>query len=209
MQPLEKRPTNYARNVYHAISAVAALIVVHHVFIGPWLVWSATAFFVWVWGVELARHYSPILNGWVLALFGKVIHPGERQALSSGAWYALGLLLLALQGDRLVMTVALVALGFGDPAAAMIGRRWGKIALTKGRTLEGTLAFVVVSTLCCMLALTLYFAEQGLGQNLVYALAGSVAGALSEVLLRKIDDNLAIPVCAGAIVWVLRMSGGL
>ncbi len=101
MQPLEKRPTNYARNVYHAISAVAALIVVHHVFIGPWLVWSATAFFVWVWGVELARHYSPILNGWVLALFGKVIHPAERNGLSSGAWYALGLLLLALQGDEL------------------------------------------------------------------------------------------------------------
>lgn len=207
MPPLEKRPTNYARNVYHASSAVAALIVVHHVFVGRWLVWATVAFFAWIWGVELARHFSSTVNGWVLTLFDKVIHPNERHSLSSGAWYTLGLLLLALQGDRLVMTVALMALGFGDPAAAMIGRRWGKIALTKGRTLEGMLAFVVVSTLCCMLALTLYFAQEGLGQNLVYALAGSVAGALSEVFLRKIDDNLAIPVCAGAIVWVLRMSG--
>ena len=87
-----------------------------------------------------------------------------------------------------VASVGIVVLGFGDPAAAIIGRRYGRVKLVNGRTLEGTATFVAVGTLVATSWLAVVW-----GMDPALALLGffgALAGGIAELFSRRVDDNL-------------------
>ena len=89
-------------------------------------------------------------------------------------------------------------LGVADPAAGLIGRRFGRHKLIHGRSVEGTAAFILVGGLGCVLVLTTWHA--GLGWPLMAGLIASaiVPAALAELVAHRIDDNLLVPMAAAA-----------
>ena len=99
-----------------------------------------------------------------------------------------------------IITGGLVVLGFGDPFAAIIGRRFGRIRLPGGRSLEGSLAFVVAGTVMSLPVLWLAH-HLTFGAALGVAAIGASAGALAEVLSGRLDDNFTIPLFAGLAAW--------
>jgi phytol kinase len=87
----------------------------------------------------------------------------------------------------------IAALAYGDPAAALVGSRWGQRRYTRwahGRTVEGSLAFLLAAGV----ATALVAAACPGGPPPVRAGVGcGVAGAIAEALSPAGVDNLTIP----------------
>lgn len=187
------RPTNYARNFFHIGNAVVVGSLVH------WMMDTRSALITALigagvaWSMEISRRVFPKVNTHLMRLFGPFAHPHEAWRVNSATWYATALCFLALLQDLRIATVAIIVLGFADPAAAVIGRRFGTIKLVHGRSLQGTGTFVVVGTVVAYLWLTLAHSFSPT-TALAWALSAAIPGAVAELFSRRIDDNLSIPV---------------
>lgn len=193
------RPTNYARNLFHVGSALLALLVIVLAPTQGYIILAAALFFTPVWTLETLRRFSPHLNERLMAFFGPVAHAHERYRVNSSTWYATALMLLAVLVQPPVAAIAVAVLGIGDPVAALVGRRFGRTRLRAGRSLEGTLGFVVAGSLTAF-AVASALLPGAIGVRLLAALVAGVAGAVAEVFSTHLDDNLTIPLAVGASV---------
>lgn len=202
------RPTNYARNALHLASATAGIVALE--LLPSWgaTVGLALAFALTGWTMEITRRRSEAINRFCLALFGPTSHPHEAERINSATWYTTALVLLALTGLVPAALVALAVLGVGDPSAAIIGRRFGRIPLVHGRTLEGTVAFVLAGGVAASLLTALFHPSLGLGTAVLMGFAGASLGAIAEALSRRIDDNLTIPLAAFVGAWLVMVGLG-
>ena len=91
-------------------------------------------------------------------------------------------------------------LGAGDPFAALIGRRFGTVALINGRTAQGTLAFFITGFAAAVLALSWFHPDVAIVRM---ALGAASFGAIAELVSRRLDDNLTIPIAAATGAWLL------
>ena len=114
--------------------------------------------------------------------------------------------ILALVAPLPAAMLGVAVLGFGDPVAAIVGRRFGRTHLRAGRTLEGSPAFVVAASLASGAALTLFAPEVALRGTV--AIVAAVFGALAELFSDDVDDNLTMPLGAAlGAPLVLAVSG--
>ncbi|MBU1410877.1 hypothetical protein KKC22_05105 [Myxococcota bacterium] len=195
------RPTNYARNVFHVATAGLSVALIALVSSRGGLIALAAFFAASAWTMETSRRFSPRANEFLLRVFGKVAHPHERFHVNSATWYTTALLALALTVPLAAAMAAVGILGIADPAAALVGRRFGRIRLVHGRTLEGTLAFFVTGTLTA-LGLLMAFWSFHWTAALFVATCASLLGAIVELFSRRVDDNLSIPLAAGVGGWI-------
>lgn len=202
------RPTNYLRNVFHAAGGLAAVALVEFVLTPASMLWVAAAFCAYAWSMEAARRLIPGVNDRLMKLYGKVAHPHEWHRVNSATWFTTALLLLALTGRPMLAAIACAVLGLADPAAALVGRRYGRTRLVNGRSLEGSLAFFVVG-FAASLAITAGLHGFGLGVAAIGAAGAAAVAALVELFSRRIDDNLTIPLAAAAGAWVALALAGV
>ncbi len=194
------RPTNYARSAMHFTSATVGLVTVAALPTHPGIVrLIAITFATYAWSMEIGRRIHAPLNAALMRLYAHVAHPHERTQVNSGTWYATALVLLAFFATRPATMAALAVLGVADPIAGFVGRRWGRRLLRAGRSLEGTLGFVVSGALAAAFALWL---AGGVAPDRVVLLAflSGIAGAVAELFSTRLDDNLTIPLTVGAVV---------
>lgn len=203
------RPTNYVRNVFHVCWALFVLSLIEYIATPAGLVWASLACTAGAWTCEATRRLAPSTNRWLTAPFRLVIHPHEYHRVNSATWYVTALVLLALTGNSAVQAAAVVILGFADPAAAIIGRRFGRVRLVNGRSLEGSLTFLAVGSLAAFGALRLWHPELAATQAAVVAVSAAFVGAVTELFSRRVDDNFSIPVSAAAgaclALWALGL----
>ena len=190
------RPSNPARAVFHVMGGTSGAMMVEHVLPPEWLLPVSSLMAGLAWTMELSRRRSARINRALMRLFGPVAHAHEAWRINSATWFTTALVALALIGSPLAAMVGLIVLGWADPAAGVVGRRFGRVRLVHGRTLEGTLTFATVGTLVAFGALSAWHPELSVTQALVVAAAGAVPAALAELFARRVDDNLAIPVVA-------------
>jgi dolichol kinase len=193
------RPTNYARSLFHVGSAAVALAALRLLPGRPWVIAASLAFALTGWTMELARRRSPAANARLMAVFGPFAHPHERHGVNSSTYYVTALFLISLFAPLRACEVGVVVLGLADPAAGLIGRRFGRTRLRANRSLEGTLGFVVVGALAAAAWLAAAHAVP-LPALALYALVGGVVGALTELVSTRLDDNFTIPVAVTAAV---------
>lgn len=204
------RPTNYPRTVLHVGSALAGLAIIEafhdpRISFGIALAWAAAA-----WTMEISRRHVPIINALLMRLLGPVAHAHETHRVNSATWYATALVLLAATQAPALCAVAVVVLGVGDPFAAMVGRRFGRVKLLHGRSLEGTLGFLVSAAVVTFAVLRLFHsASLGLVPALVVAGSAALAGALAELFSFRLDDNFSIPLSAAAGAAIALWAMGL
>lgn len=190
------RPKNYARNALHVASSLAGLATVELTPSFEYPIAIAFTIAALGWSLEFGRRRSAAINAFCMKLFGATAHPHEARRVNSATWFISALSLLSLTHSHVACAIALLVLGFGDPAAAIIGRRFGRISVGNGRTLEGTSAFVVVGGGVALgyLALTSALPFSTLA---ITALVGATCGAIAEAVSRNVDDNFSIPMTAG------------
>jgi len=195
------RPTNYKRNLFHVTFGFIAFAVIQLLPSAIWIVGIATSFFVYAWSMEFLRRRSPAFNERLMKLYGPVAHDHEWHRVNSATWYASALFLLSLTGSYLVCSIAVMVLAVGDPMAAIIGRRFGNTKLINGRSLEGSVAFVLVAAIITGVLLGLFRSDIGVVAGLGVAAPGALAGSIAELFSRRIDDNFTIPLASGLAAW--------
>ncbi len=93
----------------------------------------------------------------------------------------------------------------GDTAAALIGRRFGRIRFANGKSLEGVIAFILIGATA--FGIFFSFSEVALPRLGAASLIAAVIGALAEFFEKviHIDDNFGIPIFSGLAVMLFLM----
>ncbi|MBN1771243.1 MAG: hypothetical protein JXB32_08290 [Deltaproteobacteria bacterium] len=198
------KPRNWYRSLFHvSVGLVATLAYQFLLDRTALLLLGASLLLVFVI-MDLLRRFSPVLNeSFVTRAFGRISRPSEAHRIPAATWYLVALLLGAFWYPKLAIQLGALALAFGDPAASLVGKRWGRWKLLGEKSLIGTLAFfgaTVVAT-----ASFLALAAPGLGLPSLLGISAAVAlvGAVTELLSRRLDDNLTIPLAAGGAAYLL------
>jgi len=142
---------------------------------------------------ELLRHYFPFFRNLYNRYLGLVTRDYELSSKWTGATFMMiGMLLTVYLFEKDAAVPAILFLTIGDPAAALIGRKYGTQKFF-GKSVEGSLAFYL-SAAAIILILT-DFSWAGLFVAL--------AAAFIEFLPLGLDDNLLIPVLSGYLLHIL------
>ncbi len=174
-----------------------------HAAVGAWTLAITPAFHQLGWALVLPSLFL-LVNASPQArpIFQAIAETPER---AKGLWtFPAGVLLVYVlfweAGARPAILAGLVALAFADPIAAIVGgslgqRRYGRFG--HGRTLEGSLAFFVVTAVG--VGIVASRADGGGGTLPWRAGVGcGVAGTVIEAIAPSGWDNLAIPVAVAA-----------
>lgn len=189
------RPSNLKRSLFHVSCALFILLMIEMVPSFSWMFWIALGYFIFCWSAEGLKRLHPRLKARIMKLFATIAHPHEYDTINSATWYGVALLLLSLTNPT-VGVIGVTVLGVADPAAAAVGRSYGRIRLPGNRTLEGSLGFFVAGTLSTALALSWLHPLGSLGATFWVAACAALAGAIGELLGKFPDDNLTVPVFA-------------
>lgn len=171
------------RKAFHLL---ILLYLFYYLLGGPlWLFWSWNFLTVLA---EFLRLRLPGVNERLVRLFSPVIREEEKKQASGMPFTALGCALtFSLFGSEpRIVSASLLALVFGDSAAALAGKAWGRRSFqVRGRikSLEGSLA-------CFAVCLAVFWA---LDFSFIQILVGAAACAFLEVLPLPYSDNLWIP----------------
>ncbi len=141
--------------------------------------------------VDLLRHYHhKIASLFKKYFFGKVLRKEEEPTLMGSTFFLFSTLLAILLFPKTIAIVSLLILTLSDTSAALVGKGIGKIPIF-GKTLEGSLAFL----LCSLLIVWCYP-----NLNRFWGSLGALGATCVEILPLRVDDNLTIPLVAGGIM---------
>lgn len=201
----ELRQTNYSRSLVHVGFGFLALFLLHT--LTPTQIrWAISGVLLFAVVAETSRRFSQSANAALMKVFAPIAHPHEHHQINSASWYTLALAIIVFTTSQLACSLAVMVLGLADPAAALIGRRFGRTPLRHGRSLEGTLVFVAVGTVASLGVMAFLFPGLGTLPALGIGLVAGVAGALAELFSgRRLDDNFTIPVAVAAAVALVQL----
>jgi phytol kinase len=147
--------------------------------------------------LEWARLHSPSFNLWAWKRVEDIARVWERNSISGLFWTWLGsFLTMLIFKQREIVMAALGFMIFGDFAAALVGKFWGRHRWpgdTK-KTIEGTTAFALAATCAGWWFLPPH----------VVILSAIAAAALESIRL-PVDDNLWIPLVSGVCLTLARL----
>jgi phytol kinase len=108
---------------------------------------------------------------------------------------------------KYVAVVAVMAWGFGDAAAALVGKKFGRRQILHSRiegtkTLEGTQAMFITATLAIFFTF-LFYAGQPWHVSLAIALLAAPVSAIVELFSNRGMDTLTVPISTGLAVLSL------
>ncbi|MDI7260093.1 MAG: SEC59/DGK1/VTE5 family protein [Thermodesulfobacteriota bacterium] len=151
-----------------------------------------TPFFLCYLAVDLLRHFhSGIASLFRRYFFGRVLREEEKPTLMGSTYFLFSSLLTILFFPKSIAIVSMLILILSDTAAALVGKGFGRIPVFR-KTLEGTIAFLVSS----LFIVWIYPDLDRISGSLA-----ALGAAVIEVLPMPLDDNLTIPLVAGAIMF--------
>ncbi|HEX4048108.1 MAG TPA: hypothetical protein VH309_09760 [Elusimicrobiota bacterium] len=186
----------FGRKAFHMLSLVywGAFFVLGWPRIVSWM----CAWLLIVLLIETARLRVPALERRLVAFFDGLIRETERRHYSGIFHTTAGSLaaMLIAGGDRVIVGAAIGSLAFGDAAAALIGKAFGRTRILGGqKSLEGSVACFAA---CYALAIFV-------GVRPGAAAASSLAATVVELLPTTgfFNDNLWMPIAAASVLRVL------
>ncbi len=151
--------------------------------------------------IFIESEYLRIEWNWTFPLIYDSIRKKERHRMAGHIFFIMGAIISISIFDMDIAIAAILMTTFGDSAAAIIGRRYGRtwIPHIKSKSLEGCLAELFVNLLIGYLFL----------DNIIVLLVMAFTATIVETLIEKLDDNLLIPVFSGfngqVVVFLLRL----
>jgi len=143
-------------------------------------------------GLDILRLSDRRLKHFFLMLFRALIRRHEAEEPLGLTYFMFAALICELAFDTDIAVAALAFLVIGDMAAAVVGKRFGRIRFGD-KSLEGSLA--------CFLACVVV-AQPLIGSWWVI-LAGSAAAAVAEAVPLPLDDNIRVPVFSGLVMQLV------
>lgn len=204
------RPTNYMRSAAHLVAGLAAIATLEFILPMWVLPYLTAAMAATCWILEIKRRRCQQFNNKIFGFFKPIAHPREAHHVNSATWFVTALFALSLLQSTLAAAIAIAVLAIADPAAGVIGRRWGRTKIVNGRTLEGGLTFLLVGTAVSSLVIYWLHPEASVWPiNLVVAGSAGLCGAIAELFSKHLDDNLTIPIATATATLVAGTAAGL
>jgi dolichol kinase len=147
--------------------------------------------------IDFLKARSRPFKSFVMKFFGKVLRKNELEGGMTASTIVVASAAFTIFVFREeIAVVSLLFLSFGDSAAALVGKHFGRIKLVGPRTLEGSLA---AFNTCLIVSLFALWVSPEFGWYFTPAtlLVGSLVATLSELFYLPLDDNFRIPVFAG------------
>ena len=192
----------WKRKAWHIGTGIIGMIV--HFATGRDSFFSAKTLFlasILMFSAEFIRLRSPVINKKVLTLLGELMRAKESSQISGMPFYALGVCVTFYLYPEKIALIAISILIFVDPICSIIGKRFGKKKLYNNKTLEGSFAGFIISSIIILGFLTYY---QGFNITvLLFSLITASLCTLSE-LFAIVDDNLSLPILSGASLMIVN-----
>lgn len=181
----ETRGARPWRRFLHAAGGIVLVVVVETgTFDRPELLGVLVGLLALLVTLDVVRLRDPRLNVLFFRSFRSLVSPREARGPASSTWYVAGGLLSLLLFGTDAAVAGILVLALADPAASVVGRRWGRVPVGRG-TVEGSATFLVVAALAASAVV-----------SVPAAVRAAVGGALVEPLPWPLDDNLTVPVAA-------------
>jgi dolichol kinase len=143
---------------------------------------------------DLLRLNFTLARRYFLLIFSKLLRETEKARKLTGASYLFaGMTLTVLLFDKAAAVPAMLIVTIADPAAALIGKRFGRKKILN-KTAEGSLGFFVTTAL-----IMITFNEFGRTGMIV-----AIIATVIEFLPLWVDDNILIPLGAGLVLTAIR-----
>lgn len=150
--------------------------------------------------VEYARYKKvPVITPLYEALFKNMLRESNRKFRPSGSPpYLASAAVTTLLFPVPFSIISFLCMMFGDTAAALIGRKFGKHKFFNGKSMEGCAAFLITDWLIVTGA---YFITGFNWLILVFGLAGVMIAMVAELFNEELhlDDNFSIPLIVGGM----------
>ena len=150
--------------------------------------------------IDFSRRFIPKLNNLINHLIGYMMRDNEKEffAFSGATNMLIAASLTIIFFSQEAAILALTILMISDSFAAIIGRKFGKIILIDGKSLEGSLSFAVSAIMVYYFFNLYYHYDLPLDLSLLAIFAATIA----ELFAKKIhlDDNLVIPLIIGIVL---------
>jgi len=155
--------------------------------------------------LDIARYINPKIGKLFYQIFGFMLRKHEldhnKKKLNGATYVLLSALLCVIIFPKPIFITAFSILVICDSSAALIGRKFGKRKFLS-KSLEGTLAFFISGII--VIFITPKIAYQPM--EYLIGFIGVAFGAIVENICSGItDDNLAIPVVVGFVIWILYL----
>lgn len=150
--------------------------------------------------VEYARYKKvPVITPLYEALFKNMLRESNGKFRPSGSPpYLASAAVTTLLFPVPFSIISFLCMMFGDTAAALIGRKFGKHKFFNGKSVEGCAAFLITDWLIVTGA---YFITGFNWLILVFGLAGVMIAMVAELFNEELhlDDNFSIPLIVGGM----------
>jgi dolichol kinase len=143
-------------------------------------------------GVDVLRIRGGAVRNLYNRILGPVLREHETLRLTGASYMLVSAVLTLFLFQNVVAAMATAYLIVGDTLAALVGKTWGRRRFINKKTMEGSLA-------CFMACLLIGLVVPAVTWPL--ALIGALTATILEVLPWKFDDNITIPLGAGAVLW--------
>ena len=159
--------------------------------------------------IDIIRLKRLPLHGFLDRLIGPMLREHEDSNFTGSSYILTAAVLSILLFDKSVAIAAISFIILGDIAAALIGRRYGKLKinwnfarsdiqtgpnLSKKKTFEGSWACLFM---CILVALIVP------GLPLWIGVVGAFVATVVEALPIPIDDNFSVPLISGMVMHIL------
>ena len=182
-----------ARRVFHLVAVTSATLLVfvlpEHAYM---LLLGSSALLGLV--VDCIRHRLNVLNRLYLGILSPILKQSETTEITGATWFMIAAFFTFYFFGPEVAVPVLIFVAVGDPAAALVGvhfpgrRLWNKSP-------AGTVAFVAAS-----LGVWAILSAFSLGAWSWPVVIAAVVAAAVELAPLPADDNLTVPLIAGAVM---------
>lgn len=165
--------------------------------------------------VETARLRIPAFNEVFMRLWGPLMRSCEVDRYSGTPYYIASSLIAVGIFPKPIAALAIAFLAVGDPIASLFGILYGDRSLrfSNGKSLIGTLAGMIACGAIAFLFLHFMnetqFLELKVDHLAILSVIGGIAGGGAELLPMEVDDNFAIPVVSGFVLWLAFIVMGI
>ncbi len=216
---------NYVRKLFHLIGLIVPFGYFFNLLdgISPWRFQETTRSIIfWITGIitvffliiEFLRFRFKFWQNMFVKVAGPMLKGKELDKMHGSVPYILALCVVVGFFPREIAILSVLFLTFGDPAAALVGGKYGTIRFYNGKSLQGTLGGMGGALVAGLIFLLLISAahvnsdyvlwdNHGIRlENWVTLIIGSIVALLIEFVSHEgfLDDNLTIPVGASLLM---------
>lgn len=183
---------HWARKIWH-MGGVSFMALFYSMVPEQWSIAVLTLILVPSILLDVVRLRRPDVNKWVFKVFKPIMRESEADSVAGTTYLLSGVMVILLIFPREVVIPSMLFLAFADPLASFFGIRFGKDKIFGHKSVQGTLAALVICT--TLLGSYLYFSGLLSDRIFIVALIGGLIGALAELIpVGKLDDNFTLPI---------------